>query len=119
MEKKNGIYLSNWNFSAFDCYHPSVLPKGRYNRGTGSPTIVLDAGLSGTSLGWSLVHSEVSKFTNHHDEVIWNDFQKKLLTKSNQAKQLIANQSDYMINHHQPQIIVEAIQEMSKEKKCP
>ncbi|NGX27695.1 MAG: hypothetical protein K940chlam6_01633, partial [Chlamydiae bacterium] len=32
--------------------------------------------------------------------------------KSNQSKQIIAENSDHMINHHQPQIIIDAIQEM-------
>ncbi|NGX50121.1 MAG: hypothetical protein K940chlam5_01733 [Candidatus Anoxychlamydiales bacterium] len=34
-----------------------------HSTGEGGPAVVLDAGLSGTSLGWSLVQSEVSKFT--------------------------------------------------------
>jgi len=31
--------------------------------GTGSPTVILDAGLGGTSLDWSLVQPAVARFT--------------------------------------------------------
>lgn len=42
----------------------------------------------------------------------WIKLQERLLLKSNQSKQMIAENSDHMINHHQPQIIVDAIREM-------
>lgn len=34
-----------------------------HSSGEGGPTVILDAGLSGTSIGWSLVQNEVSTFT--------------------------------------------------------
>jgi pimeloyl-ACP methyl ester carboxylesterase len=34
-----------------------------YDTGTGGPTVVLDIGLGGPALGWSLVQPEVAKFT--------------------------------------------------------
>lgn len=43
----------------------------------------------------------------------WGCLQEKLLSKSNKSKQLIAENSDHMINHHQPLIIVDAIREMA------
>lgn len=42
----------------------------------------------------------------------WEQLQERLLSKSNKAKQIVAENSDHMINHHQPEIIVEAIREM-------
>lgn len=53
------------------------------------------------------------KFTDPHEEKKWISHQKKLLLKSNHSKQIIADQSDHMINHHQPEVIVEAIREIS------
>jgi hypothetical protein len=38
--------------------------------------------------------------------------QQRLLSKSSKAKQIVAENSDHMINHHQPEIIVDAIREM-------
>lgn len=43
----------------------------------------------------------------------WASLQKNLLAKSNRSKQIIAENSDHMINHHQPQIIVDAIRELA------
>lgn len=42
----------------------------------------------------------------------WEKLQEKLLSKSKKSKQIIAENSDHMINHHQPKIIVDAIHEM-------
>lgn len=42
----------------------------------------------------------------------WKQLQKRLLKKSVKSKQIVAENSDHMINHHQPEIIVEAIREM-------
>ena len=39
----------------------------------------------------------------------WNHLQEKLVFKSIYEKQVIAKESDHMINHHQPQIIIDAI----------
>lgn len=55
------------------------------------------------------------KFSSSDERRIWNDLQKDLLLKSNQSKRVIAENSDHMINHHQPQIIVDAVREMIKE----
>lgn len=38
-------------------------------------------------------------------------FQKDLLTKSTNSKQVIAEKSDHMITRHEPSIIIEAIKE--------
>lgn len=43
---------------------------------------------------------------------IFQAFQKDLVTKSTQGKQVFAKESDHMIPHRQPQIIVDSIQEM-------
>ena len=53
------------------------------------------------------------KFADPHEEKKWISHQKKLLLKSNHSKQIIADQSDHMINHHQPEVIVEAIREIT------
>jgi pimeloyl-ACP methyl ester carboxylesterase len=63
-----------------------------------------------------LIVITAGQFTGRDEEIAWNPLQKKLLEKSNRAKQVIAGKSDHMINHHQPQVIVEAIQEIWKEK---
>lgn len=42
----------------------------------------------------------------------WKQLQKGLLSKSKTSKQIVAENSDHMINHHQPEIIVDAIREM-------
>lgn len=46
------------------------------------------------------------------EERKWKQLQKRLLSKSEKAKQIVAENSDHMINHHQPEIIVDAIREM-------
>lgn len=51
-------------------------------------------------------------FSNDEEGKIWCDLQKKLLSKSDKAKQIIAEDSDHMINHHQPRIIIDAILEI-------
>ncbi len=50
---------------------------------------------------------------------IWGSLQKKLLAKSNRSKQKVAEQSDHMINHYQPKIIVDAIREMIETRSAP
>lgn len=64
------------------------------------PLIVITAGL----------------MANHEEGLIWKELQQSLLTKSSNAKQIIAEQSDHMINHHQPEIIIEAILELVAHK---
>lgn len=34
-----------------------------YEQGSGSPAVILEAGIAGTSLGWALVQPEIAKFT--------------------------------------------------------
>lgn len=59
-----------------------------------------------------LVVITAGKFANNNEEKAWKGLQKKLLLKSNRSKQVIADKSDHMINHHQPEIIIEAIREI-------
>ena len=59
-----------------------------------------------------LIVITAGKFSNVQEERAWNELQQGLLSKSHLAKQMIAKKSDHMINHHQPEIIVEAIQEI-------
>lgn len=116
--------------------------------GQGDITVICDAGLSGTSLGWSLVQAAVSKFarvcsydragyswsdpsplkrtsvqqsltviaagiiSNNEEGRKWKRLQKRLLSKSITSKQIVAENSNHKINHHQPEIIVDAIREM-------
>lgn len=35
-----------------------------YEQGSGSPAVILEAGIAGTSLGWALVQPEIAKFTH-------------------------------------------------------
>ena len=60
--------------------------------GEGGPVVILDAGLSGTSLGWSLVQSEVSKFTKvySYDRAgyAWSDESPLKRTSYNIAEEL-------------------------------
>ena len=52
------------------------------------------------------------KIPDNEEGKTWIGLQKKLLLKSNRAKQLIAEDSDHMIHHHQPAIVIDAILEM-------
>lgn len=61
-----------------------------------------------------LVVITAGQFTSSDEEKAWNSLQEKLLLKSNRSKQMIADKSDHMINHHQPEIILAAIQEILK-----
>lgn len=47
---------------------------------------------------------------------VWRKLQKKLLSKSNKSKQVVADESDHMVNHHQPQIIVDAIKQVLSQR---
>ena len=51
-------------------------------------------------------------------EQTWKAFQQELTAKSSNGKQIIAERSDHMINHYQPEIIVEAIREMVNEVRA-
>ncbi len=59
-----------------------------------------------------LIVISAGKFSNAQEEKLWSELQHRLLSKSYLAKQIIAKKSDHMINHHQPEIIVEAVQEI-------
>lgn len=59
-----------------------------------------------------LVVISANKFSNDDERRVWCELQQKLLLKSNNSKQIIAENSDHMINHHQPEVIVEAIREI-------
>lgn len=50
--------------------------------------------------------------SNNEEGMKWKQLQKRLFSKSNKARQIVAENSDHMINHHQPEIIVDAIREM-------
>jgi pimeloyl-ACP methyl ester carboxylesterase len=63
-----------------------------------------------------LVVITAGKFADSNEGKAWNNLQKKLLSKSNRSKQMIADKSDHMINHHQPEIIIAAIREILNNK---
>jgi len=44
--------------------------------------------------------------------VVWNELQKELVGKFHDGRQVIAEKSDHMIPFHQPEIIVQAVQEL-------
>lgn len=66
----------------------------------------------------------MSKETGHSQEWIdeqakvWRELQKELVSKSENSKQLIAENSDHNIPHNQPAIIINAVLEM-KQKMLP
>lgn len=144
--------------------------------GTGEPTVVLDAGLSGISSDWWQVAPEIAKFSRvvtydragtgwsdkgpqprtsaqivqelhtllHAAKIpgpyilvghssaanvseaqkaylqqfhsIWNELQIELVAKFPGGRQMIATKSDHMIPWHQPDIIVQAVQELISAK---
>ncbi|MFI5343575.1 MAG: alpha/beta hydrolase [Chlamydiales bacterium] len=59
-----------------------------------------------------LVVISAGKFSDEGEGRVWDELQKKLLLKSNHSKRIIAENSDHMINHHQPEVIVDAIREI-------
>lgn len=61
-----------------------------------------------------LIVITAGKFSNRVEAEIWKGLQTKLLLKSNRSKQIIAEKSDHMINHHQPKVIIGAILELAK-----
>jgi pimeloyl-ACP methyl ester carboxylesterase len=52
------------------------------------------------------------QFADKEEGEVWKILQNKHLGRSNRTKQVIAEQSDHMIHHHQPEIIIEAIREI-------
>lgn len=65
-----------------------------HSSGIGGPTVILDAGLSGTSLGWALVQEKVSLFTRvcSYDRAgyAWSETSKEKRTSEQLAKELHA-----------------------------
>lgn len=61
-----------------------------------------------------LIVITAGKNSDSEEAAIWHRLQKHLLLKSNQSKQIFSDESDHMINHHQPKIIVNAILEIIK-----
>lgn len=59
-----------------------------------------------------LIVITAGKIPENEEGRAWNLLQQKLLLKSTRSKQMIAENSDHMINHHQPDIVVNAILEM-------
>ncbi len=59
-----------------------------------------------------LIVISAGKHLNAKEEQIWGSLQQKLLLKSNRAKHITAENSDHMINHHQPSVITKAIHEL-------
>ncbi|HEY4832629.1 MAG TPA: alpha/beta hydrolase [Waddliaceae bacterium] len=78
-----------------DCLEESLLQLARCHI-QDKPLIIITAGIASSS----------------EEGKIWKELQKNLLFKSNKSKQIVAENSDHMINHHQPQIIVDAIKEL-------
>lgn len=64
-----------------------------------------------------LIVISAGKISKNEEGKIWRDLQQKLLLKSNHAKQIIATDSDHMINHQQPDIIIKAILELLTSSK--
>ncbi len=74
------------------------------------PLIVITAGkvLTPKETGYS------QKFIDEQTQA-WQALQKDLVTKSTQGRQIIAENSDHDIPREQPQIIIDAVQELTKE----
>jgi len=49
--------------------------------------------------------------------VVWNELQKELVAKFHDGRQVIAEKSDHMIPFHQPEVIVQAVQEIIEGNK--
>ncbi len=74
------------------------------------PLIVITAGKSFTSEETGFPKEFLDNYF-----LKWQALQKDLLTKSTNAKQVIAERSGHMINHEQPEIIVESVHQMVEE----
>jgi len=55
-------------------------------------------------------------YANKEEGLVWRELQKKLLLKSSHVKHVVAEQSDHMINHHQPDIIINEILKISEDE---
>lgn len=74
------------------------------------PLIVITAGkqIDGEQIGLS--EEQVDQITK-----VWDVLQKDLVTKSTKSKQVIAEHSGHMITREQPEIIIEAIRDLTRE----
>lgn len=61
--------------------------------------------------GTALQNSDTDEFTNTFNTA-WLDMQRDHLSKSSNSELIFAMNSDHMINHHEPEVIVEAVNEM-------
>ncbi len=71
------------------------------------PLIVISAVKKVPAEGTGYTQEQIDAF-----HTIFQEFQKDLVTKSTQSKQVFATESDHMITRHQPQIIIDSIKEM-------
>ena len=71
------------------------------------PLIVLSAGKEMASAETGLPKEDMDLINQ-----LWDEFQKDLVTKSTNGKQIIATNSGHMIPHEEPQKIIEAVQEL-------
>lgn len=71
------------------------------------PLIVITAGKVFEELGGLYSQEYVAEMNK-----VWKVLQKELVTKSAKGKQLIAERSNHMITHQQPDIVVEAVREI-------
>lgn len=79
-----------------DCLHKSLSQLEERKIRLQQPLTVITAGI----------------VSNNKEGKKWKLLQERLLSKSHRAKQIIAENSDHMINHHQPKLVVDAIREM-------
>jgi pimeloyl-ACP methyl ester carboxylesterase len=80
------------------------------------PCIVITAGQ------WhdlSALGLDEKNLKNYMEEsiVVWNELQKELVAKFHDGRQVIAEKSDHMIPFHQPEVIVQAVQEIIEGNK--
>jgi pimeloyl-ACP methyl ester carboxylesterase len=91
--------------------------KTRYEETVNQEMDALNESLSQVGERTIFLHCPLTVITagiifNNEEGKRWKQLQNKLLSKSKYAKQIVAENSDHMINHHQPEIIVNAIREM-------
>ncbi len=76
------------------------------------PLIVITGGKKMNPGEWGLSQEQIDSF-----EDIWPMLQKELTTRSTKSKHLIAEHSGHMVPWEQPEIIIEAIQEIVLNKE--
>lgn len=86
-----------------------------------APQKVGDKPLSVISAGLDILSEERGYDREFLDEIsaVWKKLQKDLLGFSSKSKHVIAEQSGHMISHQQPDLIVEAVQQMIAEVANP